>query len=264
MTASAFFRGIAQKEIPIRQYAGWSPLFFTRVSMMGAIFTAKMSAVQALLPSKKHRALRVAPGRALVSIHCFQYQGCQIGAYNEVALSIPVHCGSGPVASPLRLAQSAFAGEFHAFVFQLPVDSEVALFGGIDYFNVPKYMTRIAFDTDSQRRSCRVVDPETGKLIFGLTGPRIATQRHPQTRRDACDLKTLTMRTYPVMDGKVRRATGTINLIQEGSRIMPKGVELDLGDHPRAAQLRELELGSAIQYVYVPECQMILSLPEPN
>jgi hypothetical protein len=43
---------------------------------------------------------------------------------------------------------------------------------------------------------------------------------------------------------------------------MPNGVELDLGNHPRATQIRDLGLGRPIQYQYAPECQMILSLPE--
>lgn len=267
-----FFRGVAQEEIPIRQYRGWSPLFFTRASMMGAVFTAKLSAVQSLMPTNQHRPLRVGPRRALVAIHCFEYQESQIGPYSEVVLSIPVHCGAGPAAGPLRLARSALTGEFHSYVFQLPVDSEVALFGGLDYFNVPKYMTRIESERDNERRTCRVSDLETGDLIFEFSGPRLVTKRHAQshrtrqtrpTRHDAGELKTLSMHTYPVIDGKVRKATGTINLVQEAAQFMPRDVELELGNHPRATQIRGLELGRAIQYAYVPDCQMILSLPGP-
>ena len=60
----------------------------------------------------------------------------------------------------------------------------------------------------------------------------------------------------------VRYEQPRINLAQEATQLMPHGVQLKLGDHPRASQIRDLDLGIAIQYVYVPECQMILSLPE--
>ncbi len=262
MSDELFFRHVTQRQIPIRQYQGYAPLFFPRVSMMAAVFAARMDQVASLLPTRKHRPLRVAPGRALVALHCFEYQSCQLGPYNEVVLSIAMQYGSWPVPSPIRLAQSFLTNAFHAFVFQLPVDSEVAMYGGIDYYNVPKYMTRIQFEQEGGVRRCMVRDRDTDELIFELSGPVIRCRTYSQDVSAASALRTLSLNTYPVIDGRPHRALGELNVIRMGQRLSPCGVALRLGSHARAEQLRGLDLRVITPYQYAPACQLILHEPE--
>ncbi len=262
MKTSLFFDGITQRPLPVGEQQAFAPLFFPRASMMGAIFTADRDAVTALLPTTRHRPLSAGRGRALVALHCFEYQSSQLGPYNEVGVSLPIHLGAGPVLTPLCLVRSLWESAFHSFVVQLPVDSELARVGGVQYFNAPKFMTDIRYGEDAKRRTCRVTEPGTGALLFELAGPRLATRHHRQDLERREQLKTLTLHTYPVIDDEIRRATGVLNLIRERSVLLPRDVTLTLGSGPRAEELRSLRLGRALHYAYAPECQLLLNLPE--
>jgi hypothetical protein len=45
---NSFFARHPQREIPIREYTGKSPLFYPRMQMIGAVFTANLRAVRTL------------------------------------------------------------------------------------------------------------------------------------------------------------------------------------------------------------------------
>jgi hypothetical protein len=176
-----------------------------------------------------------------------------------------MHFGTQPRLSPLRLARSVLQRAYHAYVLQLPVDSEPALFGGLDYYNVPKYLADLSFEQIKGGQSVEVfsrADPSKnagGQLIFRLQMPELKTKSIPQ--RDRASLSTMELNTYPLIDGKTHCASGSLNLIQHGGQFFPRKVELSLGDDPMAEQLKGLKIGRALQSLYVPSCQLILDLP---
>lgn len=255
---NVFFSGIAQREIPIRQYQGWAPLFFQDASLYAAVFLADAKAAQAFLPTPQHKLLQPFFGKALVAFHCFNYRQSQLGPYSEVSVSLAMHFGSQPQLSPLRLARSVLQRAYHAYVLQLPVDSEPALFGGLDYYNVPKYLADLSFTEGVGRQNVKVRSA-AGRAIFQLTMPQLKVKQVPQESK--ASLHTMELSTYPMIDGKSHCARGELNLIRHRSQFFPRGIDLQLGDAAEADPLRALNLGRALQYLYAPSCQLILHLP---
>lgn len=256
-----FFSGIEQREIPIRQYRGYSPLFFQDASLMAAVFLADKRAAETFLPGDRHHLLEPLPGKALVAFHCFEYRESQLGPYAEVSVSLAMHYGSKRPISTLCLARSLLSRSYHAYVLQLPVTTEIALWGGLDYFNVPKFMARVTFEEGPGHRCATVRSAEASDtLLLQISGPRLRTKHVPQTSKER--LVTMALNTYPVIDGSPHRANGLLNLIEYGSAFLPRGVRLEMGDHPQAQALEKLRIGQALQYLYVPRCQLILHLPQ--
>jgi hypothetical protein len=250
-----FFDGYAREDVSIRGVPAKSPLFYRSLRMMGATFSADLSKVWAALPHHL-RPLSPAPGRALVAVHCMEYEDTDIAPYNEVALSIGLRRGWLPFTSIPQTLRALASQSFHAYVKALPVTTEVALHGGIDFFNYPKYLADISFRETASHRICTVRDKDSRDLILEFEGRRIETR--------ACaprDENRLTLFTYPELGGRPHRAKLLINQIERGAAL-GRGASLRFGPHPRAADFKELGLGAALHYVYVPRGQAILFKPE--
>ena len=176
-----FFSGIAQREIAIRGQRTYSPAFYRDVHMMLGVFTADLAAARALLPSPRLRPLSAVPGKAMLGINCFEYKDTDVGPYNEVGISIGV-LADDHTPGFLAVARSTISKAYHGHVLELPVTTQIALHGGLDFFNYPKFLAEIAFEDRGPFRSCRVTDPDSGALIFELTGERLAARRRRSGR----------------------------------------------------------------------------------
>jgi hypothetical protein len=231
-------------------------MFFRDFSLMGGVFLADLAKARAALPDSWYRALRLPAGKALVAVHCMEYRDSDIGPYNEVSLSIALKRGWLPLTSLIQAARSMRSRTYHAYIKSLPVTTETALHGGLDFFNYPKYMADITFHETAAHRVCTLRDLKTRDLILEFEGRRIAT-RSPAAERD--DLMTLY--TYPQMDGAPKRAKLLVNRLEYGTTLL-RGARLHTGSHPRAAEFKGLGLGRVVEYLYAPRCQGVLSLPE--
>ncbi|TBR18930.1 hypothetical protein EPO15_14780 [bacterium] len=250
-----FFDGTRQEPVSIRGVPGKLPMFFRDFALMGGVFLADRARAQALLPAGL-KALKAPFGRALVAVHCMEYKDSDIGPYNEVSLSIALKRGWLPLTSLLQAARSVQSRVYHAYVRSLPVTTETALHGGLDFFNYPKYLADISFSETSGHRVCTLRDPATRDLILEFQGRRIATRCGAPQDRDL-----MTLYTYPEMDGRPRRAKLLVNRLECGSAYL-RGARLRLGSHPRADEFKGLGLGSVVEYLYAPRCQGVLSAPE--
>lgn len=261
MPASAFFDGVKQKEISIRGHPAKSPLFYRDVGMMFAVFTARRETVAALLPSPRLEALSLLPWQGLVAIHCFEYRDCDIGPYNEVSISIGARPRGSLLPGAGQALRSALTRSYGGFVASLPVNTEVAVHGGVDFFNYPKYLADIRFEEDGESRRCAVRDLESGALIHGFRGKKVGTRppRPPSGGRPG----TSTFVTYPVKDGKLWKATLLLNELSRGVALGPGAFEIEHGGHARSRLLADLGAGTLLQYVHVPRAEAILLEPVP-
>ena len=253
---SGFFDGIRQEPLSIRGSPGKSPMFFRDFSLMGGVFLADLSGARAALPGAWYRPLRVLPRRALVAVHCMEYKDSDIGPYNEVSLSIALRRGWLPLLSLVQAARSVATRTYHAYVRSLPVTTETALHGGLDFFNYPKYLADITFHETAGHRVCTLRDRASRDLILEFEGRRLAT-RSPAPDDD--DLMTLY--TYPEMSGRPRRAKLVVDRREHGTAYL-RGARLHLGGHARAAEFSALGIGQVVEYLYAPRCRGVLSLPE--
>jgi hypothetical protein len=259
MPDGTFFAGIAQEDLPIRDFVARSPLFYREAHVMGGFFTADLAWAQALLPTSRHRALRLLPGRTVIGVHCLEYRHSDIGPYNEVAVAVAVRCGRWPGLDAAALARAALTERYHAYVATLPVTTAAALHGGVDVFGYPKFLADISFSATATHRTCRVRDRETGELILEVCGARLRTRCFRQdVPRDR--LKVMTLSTYPVKDGQTLEARLLVNQIERGISVGRADLCVRVG--PGAgAPLRGLALGRPLQYLYAPRCEAILFAP---
>lgn len=261
MTESLFFSGVRQQEVAFRHYTAPAPLFYRDVHMMAAVFTADLGQARSLLPTERHHPLRVRPGRAVIGLHCFEYRHSDIGPYNEVSLSIGVEYGRTAMPGPAKLLQAVLTGDYHAYVVQLPVTTELALVGGVDIFNFPKYLADITFEETSSERSCSLRDRETGQLILRFRGEKLRTRRFEHKSDRRC-LKTIRMTSYPRKEGVTLRAWVLMNQRERGLSLFRRHATLELGEHPRSRVFRELRIGRQLQYLFAPRCEAMLFRPE--
>jgi hypothetical protein len=250
--SASFFAGIAQEEVVTRQFKGKLPLFFRDVSMMGAVFTADFAQILRILPDASLRPVKIFPGRGLVSIGCMQYKDSDIGPYNEVALSI--------VLQPFV----PWKQDYHAYIADLPVTTEVALYGGVDFFNYPKYLADISFKEEGGRRICALRDKKDGESILEFSGANPHPNPLPRGRgKGEGELNIMTLNSYPKMNGQLIHAKMLINVEEGASKFLRGPVDLRLGGHPKAELFKKLKLGRLLQYSYAPKCEAILFKPSP-
>ena len=259
-SANGFFDGVAQRDISIRGVPAKSPLFFRDVGMMMALYFADRDAAARLLPSPNLRPLTPSPGRAVVAITCFEYRATDIGAYNEVGISIGVQVGRDQLPGALSMLRSALTHRFHGYVADLPVNTDIALYGGLDFFNYPKFLADIRFDEEDGVRTCVVTDRERGDLIYAFRGEALKGRRPFEP--PWLDRGTTTFHSYPEKEGKTWKATMLVNEIEKAMTLRRGAFRVECGRHPRAQKLAALNLGSLLAYVYVPRAQAILLEPQ--
>lgn len=260
MLGSGFFDSVAQRDISIRGVPAKSPLFFRDVGMMMGLFLANRDAAARLLPSSHLRPLAPIPGRAVVAITCFEYRDTDIGPYNEVGISVGVQVGRLRLPGALAMLRSALTNRFHGYVADLPVNTEVALHGGLDFFNYPKFLADIRFEERGSARSCVVTDRESRDLIYAFHGSRLVTSRPfaPFKERG-----TTTFFSYPDWSGEIWKATMLVNEIERGMSFRRGGFRVECGSHPRSQKLAGLSLGHVLAYIYVPRAEAVLFELQP-
>jgi hypothetical protein len=255
---SPFFSGYNQEEVAIRNYKGKSPMFFRDSNVMGALFTADLAAIRRALPDPSYRPIRIYPGRGLVAIHCLQHKDTDIGPYNELSLSIAIRPrrSLSPFASLRAILKSLWTRSYHAYVKQLPVTTEVAFFGGVDFFNYPKYIADITFEESGTRRVCTLRERGNRDLILEFTGRKIGTSAAGGRMR------ILTLNTYPWMKLRTVHASMILNLKESRTSYLRRP-SIRFGLHPRAEVFKNLGLGMPLQYFYAPSCEAVLFKPVP-
>jgi len=257
MSSAAFFDGISQQDISIRGAKGKSPMFFRDFSLMGGVFLADYKKARAALAPHGVKPLQLPLGKTLAAVHCMEYKDSDIGPYNEISLSIAVKRGRLPFVNLLQAARAQATGNFHAFVRTLPVTTQTALHGGVDFFNYPKYLADVHFRETASHRVCTLRDIASGDVILEFVGRRLGTWSCPPSRQNR-----MTLYTYPKMDGELKRAKLVVNRAESGSSWL-RGADLLLGSHPKAGEFSALGIGRLLEYQYAPRCQGILYKPEP-
>ena len=272
-----FFTDVVQRDILIRGVPAKSPTFYRDVRMLMGVFSADLAALRAELAN--HVApfqlaalaplvpLAVLPGRGLVAIHAFDYRDTDVGPYGELAVSIAVHPPGSRLPGPLAAARAVLTGAFHAVVIAMPVTTDLALWGGLDYFNFPKTLADLAFTESATATTCTLRDRSTGALELELVGRRLAAKplyhrTWGRFDRDAAP-SVCTFTSYPRLEGRLTRARVRLHILAAGTRYRGDGLTLALGHTALGRRLERLGLGRLLMYWDVPRAEAILYAPEP-
>jgi len=183
-----------------------------------AIFLVLSERVQRLV-GDAFEVVEMMPGQTQLVLGFVDYRDNDLGDYNEAMVVFMVRPkGSGPEADG-------------TFIYQLPVNQSFTCEAGCKIWGFPKTVQQVDVAYADEWVMGRLV--MDGKHVFTLTIPR-----RPAAAADAPELE---MTTYTYLDGPtaVRFTTGG-----SGANMSPgpDGVELELGDHPLAGELRALGL----------------------
>lgn len=253
MRGSRFFDGVAQVKLALAAGDVQLPIFYYDGAAIGAVFPARLAALRGVLPDPDLTPARLAPGVGAIAITCFEYRDTDIGPYNELAVSILVDGpGTGPKLPGLALLSELRHRRLNAFVWHLPVTTEIARQSGVDLYNYPKFVGDIAFEDTETGRSCRLY--ENGEHILTLSGARIATPRAERVR----------LFSHLWMDRQPQSSEFAINALQLGISSRRSAGELTLGaHHPIARELRRVLLSHRpVQWQYLPAFEGVLYGPE--
>ncbi len=224
---------------------------------MTAVFPARYRALRDLLPGSDYVPARLAPGLGAIVLTCLEYRDTDIGPYDEVLIGVMLSHPSVRANPPGRMLVDELRGRpGHAFVWHLPMATTIALRGGIDFHNLPKFLASIEFaDADAGaggRWRCRLA--EGAEHILTLSGDHILTPHEQRVELFA----------HSWMDGEPQCARVRRHDLQAGKTRRRSAASLELGErHPIARALdRVLVSRQPLSYELIPRTELILFGPE--
>ena len=253
MRASPFFDGVRQVDLTVGEHELKFPIFYYDGIAVTATFPAKLSVLKKFLPDRRFVPARIGPGLGAVTISAFEYRDTDIGPYNELAIAIPLNYPAYRANVPFRALASGFrTGQLHAFVHHLPVTTEIARVGGVDFYNYPKFVAGIDFTESDSKRDVRLSEGE--EHILSMSCARIPTPKREQ----------LQVFSHLCMDRQPQSSEFKLNSPAVGSSLRPGMAELKLGGrHPIALELKQALVSTkAINLMYMSSFEGILYGPE--
>ncbi len=208
-------------------------------------FTADPDAAQAILPGQELQIVR-AFGRAIVIIATVNYQDTTIGKYVETCLGVVcTHTRRKPL--PLAPLGLPFLYGTGVYIYDLPVSTPISVKGGLGIWGMPKRQGNLDFIEGPQTISSQY-DFE-GQIVSRLDVPN-RPARLPFVF-GGCGYGTFRgLLTKSRMSGRGMAGFGM------GGR----GARLLLGDHPRAAPLKAMDINPAALFSgYTPGFKGVLN-----
>jgi hypothetical protein len=241
----SFYKQVDHPQVEYRGHPFNMPVFYYDVTALMVGFLTPLDKVKELLPSVRMKPLRATPWHTVTVIACFEYRDSDAGPYNEVAVSFPFTLDrSAPIFT--GLLQHIAAGPM-AYIYKLPVTTEIARQFGVDFYNFPKFIANIDFSRDGGWIHCQL--SEGGHSIFTLSSKMLPVKSAGRWRFDC----------FSARDDRILRSEVTVNVRQQVISRNPKNVKFELGDHNIAQEIRNLKLGRMVHLQYLPACQTILS-----
>jgi len=197
------------------------PVVVREAASGNAVYDVPAEAAAKLLPGAAYEIVEAAPGRTQCIIGLIDYRDNDLGDYNEVSIALPARpAGSG-------------SDRDGTFIYSLPVNQSFTCEAGRTIWGYPKSVEEIELEyADDHLRGDLHMN---GELVFRMRLPRAAPQG---------EALELDMRTYSYLDGV---PVETLFRNKSASVVHPggDGVELELGTHPLAKDLRSLGLPKA-------------------
>jgi hypothetical protein len=242
-----FFRGVKQWDFTLQGMQVKLPVFYYDMTVMQAVYTASTVKVKEKLPLPEIKPVELYPGRCLAAFTAFEYRRTDIDPYNEFSIAFPVTC-KRPQIPVLTAAWQLLASRISAYVWKLPVTTEIARLGGVEMYGYPKFIADIDFEKTNTFVTCRLA--HQGEEILRLKGTVLPLKRHKPAR----------VTTYSILEGIPLMANVVMNPLRMGMSVTGDAALLDIGArHPICRELRGLELSpDAVQYQYSPVSQSIL------
>ena len=244
------FKGIQQEEIELHGQKVKMPVFYYDNTSFTAMFTASTDKVRPFLPHPDMRPIELFPGRCLMAFMAFEYRKSDLGPYNEFCIGVGITFRKSQL--PLATMTSQFLRRsLSAYIWHLPVTTELARVGGVDLYGYPKFIAEIDFSREPGRIRCDL--SAQGKKILSLSGKTPATGAG----------KRLEYTTYSLKDGNPLRTRILVNPLEFAQSVSRDAARLEIGSgHQICEELQSIGLGAKpILYQYCPQAEAILFGP---
>jgi hypothetical protein len=230
MRDDSFFKDTPRKTLDMAGQPHEFPTLYYDLRCISATFTARTSRLRKLLPHPNFRPIEMWPGMGMLAVTAFEYRDTSIGPYNEISIAIPVKFPPGFVFPGLAAISMMLKNVFPGYICHLPVTTEIALKGGIYFWNYPKFLAEIAFR--DQGENLEVTLKENDRLILKILARKLAARRSVR----------LQFHTYSIKDNVVMHALVEGWAPRLGKVMMGKIARLELGEHPISQELADLRL----------------------
>lgn len=185
--------------------------------------------------------------KALLLVTVVDYRNTNIGKYIEFSIALACTHGARP-APPLLPALLRGVYGTGQWVYDLPVSTEVSVKGGKGIWGMPKHQGSLDY---------RITDTSVSSQydLDGQLGIRITI---PRPRRTWLPL-ALGASNYCAFRGMIWKSTLYFNS-KAGLSLFPKeGAELLIGDHPKLAYLKALDIAPTPLFTaFIPNAQGVL------
>jgi hypothetical protein len=247
---TSIFEGIKQKNVILGGYTCTLPLFYTGGTATIGMFPARLSKLRLKAPDPRFEPATVFPGIGIVTIIAFEFE-TTIGPVNELCIAVPLR--SGPLPFGLSMLKGLLRGYMPAWIWHLPVSTEIANVFGIEAWGFPKIFADIPITQEADgSRHCLL--SEQGKPILALHGKAIS---------GGLALR-ITLKNHLCQDGCIQTADHVFDLSNIGISLFPGQTRLELlSDHRIARDLEDVLITkSSISSAYVPSLQALLHEPD--
>jgi hypothetical protein len=251
-TRRPLFDGVEQTHLTFDGHETVVPLRYHSGTAMLGVFPASSGALTAKAPDRSLRPATVAPGISPLVVIGFEFV-TDIGAVNELCVAVPLR--RRRVAIPIApLAGGLISGGLPAWIWHLPVSTEIANVLGRQMWGFPKIHAEIPITHDAAgNRTTRVT--ENGQAILALHGPALNGTR---------TLRLPLLNYLWQDDTHVQTAEHEFRLADVGLDLVPGAARLELlSDHPIARDLDDVLISRrSIAYAHARNLQALLGMPQ--
>ncbi len=247
-----FFEGIDQVELSIEGKKGRFPVFYRDARMFTIVLPANILKLYKALPDPRFTPTQILPGIGGISLTAFEYFDTDIEPYNEFSIGIMLNSPYWMAIPGYNLSRQYISRMFNVFIYHLPVTTEIALRGGIEFYNYPKFLADIIFSDSPDRISCEL--SRDGERILSISGPKVPTVSSGEMKF-MCNL-------YHYRQPQL--AEFKVNVIEGAVKMLPADVAWSFSlSSAIGRDIHSMVVGSrALMYMYMPKIQCILYGPE--
>ena len=241
------FKGIKQWNFEQAGRTFKLPVFYYDNTSITAIYTASTNKVKKLLPHPAMHPIEMFPGRCMVAFTAFEYRRTDIDPYNEFSIAFLITFDKPQIPGLTALWQMVRRC-FTAYVWKLPVTTEIARFGGVELYGYPKFLADIIFERGKEWIECSLSEKE--EMILTLKGKILPPTRGKITR----------FVTYSIVTEIPVTANVVVDPLEFAQSRHGQSATLELGaKHPIAEALREIRLSPGpVMYQFSPVTEAIL------
>ncbi len=228
------------------------PVVVRDASSLAATWLVDTAKATAMIPGEAFEPVEIFLGKAMLSIAAIDYRDNDLGDYNEVSVAFFVRPRGAARGIPyLGTLIDLMRSRVSTFIKWLPVDQSFTRDAGDGIWGFPKTIETIDYSVVDGKASAAL--SADGKDVLRLSGAATGSQRLPDS----------TMTTYTYIDGRPHATAFTSRSTDVGFRL-GGGVELELGSHAFADEIRGLGLSSRpMMSVWMGHMYAVFDTPVP-